>query len=350
MTKTRLGRTELPEDRPFLILEAGVNHEGSLATALEMIDAAAEAGADAIKFQSYKAQTLACRESPAYWDRSKEPAHSQFELFQRYDVFDDDHYRALAERCVERNIVFCSTPFDDHFVHVLEPLMPFFKVASADITNFLLLETIAGMGKPVLLSTGASYLSEVDEAVRFLRGHGVSEIALLHCVLEYPTAPEHANLRTIPYLGKVFPECLVGYSDHVPPHHGCQALLTAWMLGARILEKHFTLDKSLPGNDHYHAMDPEDVRTFLAHQKEAAKLLGSAAATCLPCEAPAREHARRSLVASRDIPQGEVITRDALTAKRPGGGIGPNYLLSVMGRRALRDIPADSVLRWTDLR
>lgn len=336
-------------DRPFLILEAGVNHEGSLERAFEMVDAAAEAGADAIKFQSYKAGSLASKNSPAYWDQTKEPANSQYELFQRFDAFDDEDYCALAERCQEKGITFCSTPFDNHFVDVLDPLMPFYKVASADITNVLLLEKIASKGKPVLLSVGASYLSEVDEAVRFLRQQGVQELGLLHCVLEYPTMPEHASLKTISYLKNVFPDCAIGYSDHVPPINHCQALMLAWQLGAQILEKHFTLDKSLPGNDHYHAMDPDDVKNFRSLTESALNLLGAPEKTVFDWERAARREARRSLVTTREIPEGTRITKEMLTAKRPGHGISPKHYEAVVGQIALRDLPEDKSLVWGDV-
>ncbi|MFH1843261.1 MAG: N-acetylneuraminate synthase family protein [bacterium] len=345
----RIGETPLGRERPFLIVEAGVNHEGDLARAFEMIDAAADAGADMIKFQSYKAGSLASKFSPAYWDRNAEPAASQFELFRRFDGLDGADYIKLARRCEAQGIMFASTPFDARFVDLLEPLMPVYKVASADLTNRPLLEQVARKRKPVLLSLGASYLGEVEEAIRWLEQGGAPSLALLHCTLEYPTPFDHANLNTIPYLKQVFPDLTVGWSDHVPPDRGCHSLLTAWMLGADILEKHFTLDKSLPGNDHYHAMDPDDVREFLLLQWRVAAMHGVAAKTVSPFEMDARKYARRSLVVARDLPAGALLQRDDLAVKRPGTGIAPRHLELVVGTRLRRPLRRDEVLDWTAL-
>jgi len=338
--------TALRPERPYLIAEAGVNHEGSLQRALEMIDAAAEAGADMIKFQSYKAETLASRHSPAYWDRSQEPAKSQFELFERYDAFDVPEYTKLQERCEAKGIAFCTTSFDHRFVDALDSLSICHKVASADITNVPLLRRIASKGKPVLLSTGASTIAEIDEAVRLLSEFGAPAAALLHCVLEYPTSVANANLRAIEHLARAFPSLTIGYSDHVPPGDDCLALLLAWQLGAQVLEKHFTLDKSLPGNDHYHAMDPDDIVAFRRRCDQASLLLGDVEKKVYDCEAPARIHARRSLVAADRIAKGTLLTESLLIAKRPGHGISPARIDEILGRPVPVDIEADTVLTW----
>lgn len=342
----QIGGVPITRSRPFLILEAGVNHEGSLDTALEMIDAAAEAGADMIKFQSYKAETLASKNSPAYWDRNKEPTPSQFELFKKHDAFVDEDYKRLAQRCEEKGILFCSTPFDSHFVDFLEPLMPVYKIASADITNVPLLRQVAAKGKPILLSTGASYLSEVEEALRTCEEAGAQEIALLHCVLEYPTLPEHVNLATIAYLKSVFPNYTTGWSDHIPPKYGCLALIAAWVEGADILEKHYTLDKSLPGNDHYHGMDPDDVREFRRILEYAQSIVGDYGKRVFPWEESARKFARRSLVATCDIPAGATLTPEMITQKRPGTGISPKHYDRLMGRKTAVAIQEDDILQW----
>ncbi len=330
----------------YIIAEAGVNHENDLETAVRMVDAAAEAGADAIKFQSYKAGTLASRYSPAYWDRSKEAASSQYELFQRYDGLDARDYRRLARRAAEKGIAFMTTCFDEGFVDELADVVPAFKVASADITHYPLLKRIASAGKPVLLSVGAATVGEIDEAVRLLRSHGCSEIALLHCVLNYPCPPEVANLSAISTLRQVFPEMVVGYSDHVPPLPGLLQLSTAWMLGARVVEKHFTLDKTLPGNDHYHAMDPEDLRAFRAQLDTLRLLLGDGQVGYKASQAQARQFARRSLVAARKLLVGQPVAEDMIAVKRPGTGIAPQHLDMLLGARPLVDIEEDAVLQW----
>jgi sialic acid synthase SpsE len=340
------GSLRLRADRPFLVAEAGVNHENDLSVAMRMIDQAAAAGADAIKFQSYKAGTLASRHSPAYWDLGSEPTRSQYDLFRKYDSFGDREYRLLAEHAGEAGIAFLSTPFDDHFVDALEPLMPAYKIASADLTNLPFLAKVAAKGKPVILSTGAATVEEVAAAVDLVRARGNAPVAILHCILCYPCAPADANLRVIAGLAARFPDLAVGYSDHVPPTPGLPVLTAAWLLGARILEKHFTLDKTLPGNDHYHAMNADDIRQFRRDCAYATSLLGEADRKVFPCEEAARLQARRSLVAACAIPAGTVVTREMLLPKRPGTGIPPGDLERLLGRRALRPIAEDQILQW----
>jgi len=347
MKITEIDGIEITHNRPFLIAEAGVNHEGSLDTAFEMVDAAAEAGADAIKFQSYKAETLASRNSPAYWDRTEEPAGSQFELFKKHDSFGDAEYCSLAERCRKKGIVFMSTAFDSHFVDVLDDLVPVHKVASADITNIPLLRQIAAKGKPILLSTGASFLSEIDVALRNLHRAGNDQVALLHCVLEYPCQPEHSCLETMGILARAYPDRTIGWSDHVKPQFDCLSLIAAWLKGGDILEKHYTLDKTLPGNDHYHAMDPDDIRAFRQRQEYVAALIGdSIEKDVMPFETKARECARRSLFAARNIKSGTVLTPEMVIPKRPGSGISPLHYDRIIGSRIHFEVAADQPLQW----
>jgi sialic acid synthase SpsE len=233
-----------------------------------------------------------------------------------------------------------------HFADSLEPFMPCYKIASADLTNLPLLRHCAQKGKPMIVSVGASTLTEIERAIKEIRKTGNQQIALLHCVLSYPCKSEDANLRIIPGLKEVFPDCVIGYSDHVPPDHACLALTTAWLLGARILEKHFTLDKSLQGNDHYHAFDPNDIRAFRSECDYATSLLGQAAKKVLPCEQAAHQHARRSLVAAKAIRKGEIITRDTIAIKRPGTGIATEHMESIINRRAICDIEYDAIFTW----
>jgi sialic acid synthase SpsE len=333
---------------PYVIAEIGVNHGGDPDLARRLIDLAREGGAHAAKFQTYKADTLASRHSPAYWDTTKEPATSQHALFSRYDAFGPDEYRALAAHCGKVGIDFLSTPFDLEAVELLDPLVPAFKIASADITNVPLLRAVAGRGKPVLLSTGASTLPEIGFALDTVRAAGAEQVALLHCVLNYPTPYEHAELGAIRELARVFPDVAIGYSDHTVPTPGMEVLQTAVLLGATVLEKHFTHDKSLPGNDHYHAMDSSDLRRFFGGLAFQRKVLGSGTRT-VEREAAARLHARRSLVAARDLKAGEVLTPDCLIAKRPAHGISPVHWDDVIGRTLARDVAEDALLAWEDL-
>jgi len=343
-------RTVRNGERPYVIAEIGVNHCGSLELAMRLIDLARAGGADAAKFQSYKASSLASRHSPAYWDTTKEPTQSQRELFAKYDAFGAREYEALAEHCADVGIDFVSTPFDLEAVTFLNPLMPFFKVASADITNVPLLRAVARTGKPVLLSTGASDMEEIGFAIEVLRSAGCVDLGLMHCVLNYPTPDPHAHLRMIEGLRRAFPARAVGYSDHTIPDDAMTPLVTATALGALVLEKHFTHDKSLPGNDHYHAMDLEDLRRLMPLVARTAVLLGEESEKApLESEDPARAHARRSIVAAVDIPAGALLTEHHLTTKRPAHGIGARHWDDVVGQRARRDLAADDVLNWDDL-
>lgn len=330
--------------RPFVIAEAGVNHEGSMETARRLIDEAASAGADAIKFQSYRADTLASKDSPAYWDTSQEPTRSQHELFSRHDKFWKSEFEALKRHCDDGGIEFMSTPFDLESARFLDPLMGVYKVSSSDITNRPFIEHLCSYGKPILMSTGASELWEIQEAVGWIRACG-NPVALMHCILNYPTRDEDANLGMILGLQAAFPEHLVGYSDHTLPRE-MQVCETAVLLGASIIEKHFTHDKTLPGNDHYHAMDQADLRRFRANLDRLFATLGRFEVTSLPGEEPARRHARRSLVAARRIPAGKVVEAGDLTWKRPAHGISPRSFGEVVGMRARADIAEDTVLRW----
>lgn len=351
MGSMKLGRRTISgTSRPYIVAEIGVNHEGSLAQARKLIDLAREGGADGAKFQTYKAETLVSRHSPAYWDTSKEPTRSQFELFKKYDAFGPKEYVALAEHCRAAGIDFLSTPFDDAAIELLDPLVPFFKVASADLTNLPFLRKVGAKRKPVLLSTGASTLAEIDVAVKTLRDYGCADIVLLHCILNYPTENRNAHLRMIAGLRRAYPELLVGYSDHTVPSDSMASLFTAHLLGAVVLEKHFTHDKSLPGNDHYHAMDVHDLKRFVSLLDEIHDLLGdSDHKEPIETEGISRLNARRSIVVTRPIKKGSRFDASMLTYKRPGTGISPLHWDDVMGASAARDLDEDHVLTWSDV-
>ncbi len=331
-------------NRPYVIAEAGVNHEGSMETARRLIAEAAEGGAHAIKFQTYKAETLASKDSPYYWDISKEPSRNQFELFKKYDKFWKNEFEQLKVECNKSGIEFISTPFDTEAADFLNDLMPVFKISSSDITNFPFIRHMAKFGKPILLSTGASEISEIEETVNLISEYG-NKLCLLHCVLNYPTLNENANLGMILDQKRRFPDAVPGYSDHTLPGN-METLKVAALLGAVILEKHFTHDKSLPGNDHYHAMDMNDLKHFFKELETVFTLLGKFKKKALDSEAAAIKNARRSLVASKKISAGSKVTADALTWKRPASGISPKHIGQVIGKVALRDIDEDAVLKW----
>jgi len=328
---------------PYIIAEVGVNHEGSMKTAKRLVDDAKEGGAHAVKFQSYKAETLASKHSPAYWDTTKEPTESQFELFKKHDSFWKDEMQELKDYCDKVDIEFMSTPFDVESAEFLNDMMDVFKISSSDITNKPFIEYICSFGKPIILSTGASNLAEVSDAVNWIKPFNVP-LALLHCVLNYPTSDENANLGMIIGLKEAFPNNIIGYSDHTLPKE-MKVCEMATMLGAVIIEKHFTHDKSLPGNDHYHAMDKEDLKKFNANLETTFEILGSFKIEALADEEKSRLNARRSLVAAKDIPKGKIIEKSDLTFKRPAHGISPKYIDDVVGKAAKVDIKEDDIIR-----
>ena len=328
--------------RPLIIAEAGVNHEGDLSVARRLVREAAAGGADAIKFQTYRVDTLVAKQAPAYWDTTKESTTSQTALYRKYEKFWKNEYEELKICCEKEGIEFLSTPFDESSASFLNELMEVFKIASSEITNKPFIELICSYGKPVILSTGASNIEEIEEALGWIDRFNVPA-AILHCVLSYPTADDSAQLGMIKDLKQKFPSRLVGYSDHTLPGN-MKILEAATILGAEILEKHFTHDKNLIGNDHYHAMDKQDLRVLKARLATIRRSIGDTYKKSLPSEELARMNARRSLVADRKIAKSEIIQLHHLTWKRPATGISPKDIDRVIGSRAARNIEEDEIL------
>ena len=344
----------MKKNKPYLIAEIGVNYYDTakvmgitpLEAAKLYIDKVAEAGIDCAKFQSYKASTIVSKNSPAYWDTTKEPTKTQYELFLKHDSFGKKEYEELSEYTHSKGIDFTSTPFDYESADYLENMVDFYKISSSDLSNLPFIRYIGAKGKPVVLSGGAAYLSEVDEGIRALKESGCKDITILHCVLSYPTDPKNANLRIIDTLKKVFPDVKVGFSDHVAPDDTMMTLAVAYMLGATVIEKHFTLDKTLTGNDHYHAGEPEDFVKAIKNFKWIDTILGNGEKTVLECEQIPRREARRSLVLARDMKAGEEIKKEDLIPKRPGTGISPAYTDIVVGRKIKANLKEDTILTW----
>ena len=340
--------------KPYIIAEMGVNFYDTarilgispLAAAKMYIDKAAEAGVNCAKFQSYKAGTIVSKNSPAYWDLSKEATKTQYELFLKYDHFGQEEYQELCDYTHLKGLDFVSTPFDYASADYLYNMVDFYKISSSDLSNLPFIRYIGHKGKPVYMSVGAAYLSEVDMAVRTLKESGCKDIVLFHCVLSYPTNPSNANLKIIQTLKKVFPDVRVGFSDHVAPDDTMMTLATAYLLGAEVIEKHFTLDKTLPGNDHYHAGDPADFKKAIANFMWIDRVLGSEEKTVLDCEKIPRREARRSLVLTRNVKAGEILKQEDLMAKRPGTGISPEYMDIIIGRTLKKDLAEDTILMW----
>lgn len=309
---------------PYLIAEIGVNHGGDLNRAKRLIEQVARAGGHAAKFQTYKADKLAAKSSaPAYWDTKEEPTQSQHELFGKYDAFGEDEYRELANHCTSLGIDFISTPFDLEAVDFLTPMMPITKVASADLTNIPLLRKIAKTKNPVAMSVGAGNHAEIEIAINELLSGGTPQLAILHCVLNYPTPKDHAQLAQIPILSQVFGDrVVIGYSDHVRPDddHQMPSVDTAVLLGARIIEKHFTDNKKESGNDHYHAMDEHDLARFVRKLSDYRDLQGEPELN-LEIQSRAINNARRRIIADSDLEAGKVLTETDLIALRSNTGI-----------------------------
>lgn len=336
-----------------LIAEIGVNYydiavkEGTtpMEAAKKMVREAKEAGIHAVKFQTYKAETLAAKASPSYWDLTEESTRSQYELFKKFDSFSYNEYKELKEYADSLSIEFLSTAFDFESADYLDELMDVYKISSSDLSNIPFIEYQAKKNKPILLSIGASELEEVELAVDTIRAHNDKPLVLLHCVLEYPTPLEHANLLKIATLKNQFPDLYIGYSDHTKPTESNDIIKTAYNLGAIVVEKHYTLDKTLKGNDHYHGMDPEDAKRILKDIEFIEMIRGNGEIKCLESELTARKNARRSVIANEFIGKGTVVTEDMLTFKRPGTGISPDRIDEIIGKVAVIDIEEDTILK-----
>ncbi len=337
------------KNKPYVIAEIGVNHEGSIKKAEQLIDLAKQGGADAVKFQSYKADTIASVNSPAYWDKEVNPIQNQHQLFKKYDTFDQTDYEHLSNYCRLKKIDFSSTPFDDNSVDYLETLMPFYKISSSDITNIPFIRKISKKNKPIILSTGASEYKEIKNAVYEIRKINSKELCIMHCVLSYPTINSDANLNMIKGLRKNFEDILIGYSDHTKPDKSMLILTMAYLNGAQVIEKHFTDNKELPGNDHFHAMTSSDIKHFLQNIDLINEVGGEIEKKVLPSEEIARKNARRSIVINKSLNINHVINESDITYKRPASGISPEHWDRVIGLKVNKNLELDHILQWDDL-
>jgi N-acetylneuraminate synthase/N,N'-diacetyllegionaminate synthase len=348
MAAVTIGNRRIGPGAPvFVIAEAGVNHNGQIELARRLIDSAVEAGADAVKFQTFKAEYVATPTAPkaAYQLQTTARTESQLDMLRRLELA-PAAYRELQTYCQQRGVLFMSTPFDEGSADLLDDLdVPLFKIASGEITNWPFLKYVAQKGKPLILSTGMSYLSEVDEAVRLIRDTGNEQLVLLHCVSNYPANPADANLRAMHTMATAL-QVPVGYSDHTP---GLAVTLAAVALGACVIEKHFTVDKSLPGPDHRASLEPSELRAMVEGIKTVEQALGSGTKLPAQAEASNRQSVRRSLAAARAIPAGAMLSAEMLRVLRPAAGIAPAHLAQVVGRRTQRPLAAGQLLTWSDL-
>lgn len=344
-----VGNRLIGGDAPtFVVAEIGCNFEGEIYLAREMIQAAAKAGADAVKFQTFVPEKLVIRSAPKFWEIEGCPGATQFDEFKTMPQLSVEQYLQLKELADACGLLFFSTPSDEASADLLQGLgVPAYKIGSMDITHFPLLKYVARKGKPIILSTGASTIGEIDEAIKVIEAEGNRDIVLLHCITNYPTRYADANLRMMIHLQLVFPDYPVGYSDHTITDASLTVPTVASALGATVIEKHFTFDKTRPGYDHVISMDYEDLRRLKSNLTILRECLGSSTTKGpLLAEANARQYARRSVVARIAIPKGTVIEPSMLAIKRPGTGIEPRFLGTVIGKIARQDIVEDEVITW----
>jgi len=336
------GRIIGPGQPCFIIAEAGVNHNGDLDLARQLIRVAAEAGADAVKFQTFRADALVTADAPKadYQTRLTDSGESQYDMLRRLELSADAH-RELMAYCRDHNVLFMSTPFDESGADFLAELgVTVFKIPSGEIINLPFLSHVARLGKPMIVSTGMSRLGEVETAVETIRQAGNAAMVLLHCVSNYPADPADTNLRAMHTLATAF-GLPVGYSDHTL---GIEVALAAVALGACVIEKHFTLDRTMPGPDHQASLEPSELAAMIRGIRTVEAALGSGYKVPAASEQNTAQVARRSLVAAQDIPAGTVLTESMIAIKRPGTGLPPAMRPYLVGRRARADIPAGSLI------
>lgn len=333
----------------YVIAEAGVNHNGCIERALEMVRVAKECGADAVKFQTFKANTLVSKSAPLakYQERNVKDCDSQFELIRRLEL-SESYHKVLMEECKRQSIDFMSTPFDIESALFLQNLgMSVFKIPSGEITNLPYLEVVASLGKPIILSTGMSELDEVKRAVDLLlaKGSSLQDLTVLHCTTQYPTPMEEVNLKAMLDIQESL-KCAVGYSDHTL---GIEVPMAAVSLGAQVIEKHFTLDRKLDGPDHLASLEPAELEKMIEGIRNLQKALGEKRKTVVECERPNQIVARKSIVASRVIQKGELFTVENLTTKRPGNGISPWKWYELLGKTSRRYYGYDELIEENEV-
>ena len=335
--KIRIGNVVIGEGKPVVIIaEAGINHNGKLRLARELVDAAKAAGANAVKFQTFKTENLVAATTKAADGNEKNAGNKSKSLINSLKKVELKYsdFISLKKYCDKKKIIFLSTPHSEDAVDFLEPLVPAYKIGSGDLTNLPFLEKIAGKKKPVILSTGMADLDEVKKAVGILKRQKNNKIILLHCTTQYPCPLDEVNLRAMEVM-RVKLNCLVGYSDHTL---GITVPIMARTLGAVLLEKHFTLDRKLSGPDHQASLEPPELKVMVKAIRDAEKILGSDVKKPTKSEEKIKKIVRKSMVADIFITRGVAITSRAIAIKRPAKGIEPGDLKRIIGKKARRDI------------
>jgi N,N'-diacetyllegionaminate synthase len=312
----------------FIIAEIGVNHNGSLGMATKLIDVAKKAGADAVKFQTFKAKMVVSKMAPKAEYQKNDTDDTQLEMVEKYELSEHD-YISIIKYCNEQNILFMSTPFDNESADLLDRFnVPLFKIGSGDLTNYHLLKYVASKKKPMIISTGMSNIDEVSQAVDVVSNNGCPAVYLLHCVSCYPTQCEDVNMKSITTMKEKF-NIPVGFSDHTNGYH---AAIVAVSLGGSILEKHFTLDKNLDGPDHKASASPDELTDYINIVRQTKIMLGNGIKKCVDKEIPIKYVVRRSICINKDMKCGDIITSDSIMMLRPECGIPGNKLFEIIGK------------------
>lgn len=327
------------EKKVFIIAEAGVNHNGDMDTARKLVDAAAEAGADAVKFQTFKGEKLSSKfaKKAEYQKETTDAEESQLDMLKKLE-FPYDEHEGIMEYCKSKGIMFLSTAFEEESADFLNDLgVEIMKIPSGEITNYPLLKKIGGFKKPIVISTGMSTLDEILEALKVLKGNGANEIYVLHCNTEYPTPFNDVNLKAMETIRKAT-GCSVGYSDHT---EGIEVPIAAVAMGATIIEKHFTLDKAMEGPDHKASLNPYELKNMVSAIRNIEMAMGTGEKEPSTSEKRNIEIVRKSIVAKCDIKEGDIFTEENIDVKRPGNGISPMRWNEIIGKKATRDYLED---------
>jgi N,N'-diacetyllegionaminate synthase len=337
-------------NKVFIIAEAGVNHNGSLDIAVQMVDEAIDAKADAVKFQTFKAEKLVSIHAPKaeYQEETTGSKESHLQMVKKLELSEAAHEK-LFRYCEDRGILFLSSPFDLESIDLLDRFgMKIFKIPSGEITNLPYLRKLGGLNKELIMSTGMADLREIEEALQVLRGAGTvpENVTLLHCNTEYPTPVEDVNLKAMVTIKASFPGIQVGYSDHTP---GIEMSIAAVALGARVIEKHFTLDRAMHGPDHRASLKPKELKSMVKAIRDIEKAMGDGKKKPSPTELKNRKVVRKSIVASRDIQKGEILSSDIVAVKRPGTGVSPMHWSELIGKMVNRNLKADDFIFFEDL-
>ena len=345
----QIGGKKIGENYPiFLIAEAGVNHNGKIKIAKKLVDIAAEAQVDAIKFQTFNTERLILKTTPkvAYQKISSEDREDFYDMLKKYELT-KINFKNLKDYCLKKDIIFLSTPFDESSVEFLDELgISAFKIGSGDMNNYLLLKLICSKRKPILLSTGMATLEEVEQSVEFLERNYVEDMVIFQCTTNYPASFEELNLNVIDVFKSKFKDKLIGFSDH---SLGIEASICAAAKGVKIIEKHFTLDKSMEGPDHKASLNPEELIKWVKTIRNIEIALGSGIKEPTEAEVKIAQIARKSIVSAINLSVGDILTEENITVKRPGNGISAEKYYDILGKKIKKEIPKDTVIQLEDL-